>query len=71
MQNLFDEDMLSKASGWLKLRTATKYRPIRRVEDKYFSLHCEHCKLVFGEIDAEPIYTSESALLAEWNHRKY
>ncbi len=80
---IFDEDMLSRASGkflpcaycgkreWLKLRKAVRYNPVMRCEDRYYSIHCENCHMAYGEENGEPIYETESDLLAKWNCRRY
>lgn len=80
---LFDEDMIFKASGkflpcaycgkreWLKLRRATRYDPVKRIEDCYYSIHCEACRMSFGEVDGQPVIESESDLLSKWNVRAY
>lgn len=81
---MFDSDYLSQANAkfkpcpfcqngreWLKIRKVTKYNPLYRAEDKYFSIRCEACKMTFGEVEGEPVYESESDLIAAWNRRKY
>jgi predicted nucleic-acid-binding Zn-ribbon protein len=80
---LFDEDGLKKAGGrflpcpmcgkreWLKVRVATKYDFHYMEKKEYFSIRCEDCKLTYGEENGEPIYESESALIADWNRRAY
>ena len=80
---MFDEDGLRKPKliyqscpmcgkrEWLKVRTAAKYDFHYMEKKEYFSIRCEDCKLTFGEVDGEPVYESESDLIAAWNRRKY
>ena len=80
---MFDEDGLKRASGiykpcmkcgkrdWLKVRVATKYDFHYMDHKIYYSIRCEDCKLTFGEVDGEPVYESESDLIASWNVRRY
>ena len=81
---IFDEDGLHRAGGrflpcpfckegreWLKIRKAVRYDPVNREEQAYYSVHCEFCHMAFGEEEGEPIFESESDLLAKWNCRRY
>ena len=80
---IFDEDMLSRASGrflpcaycgkrdGLKIRKATKYDFLARAKNCFFSIRCEECHMVFGEENDCPLYDSESGLIADWNRRAY
>lgn len=80
---MFDEDGLKKANGrylhcpfcgtrsWLKVRVGVKYDLLRNQKNEYFSVHCEVCQLTYGEVFGEPVYESESELIAGWNCRKY
>jgi phage terminase large subunit GpA-like protein len=80
---LFDEDGLHRAGRmylpcaycgkreWLKVRKATRYDPVNRTEDTYVSIHCENCRLAFGEVDGQPVFENESELIASWNVRAY
>jgi len=79
----FESDSLCNASGrylgcpicgersWLKLRKMVTFDFNKTDKMTYYSIHCEQCKLTFGEVDGEPVYESESDLLADWNRRKY
>lgn len=79
----YDSDMIYKAGPiykgcmkcgkreFLKLRKASTFNPIERATQSYFSIRCEECKLTFGEVEGEPVFESESALIAAWNVRKY
>ena len=79
----FESDGLSKAKkiylacpmcgerDWLKLRNVVAFDFNHGEKLSYFSIHCEQCKLTFGEIDGIPTYKNESELIADWNHRKY
>lgn len=80
---MFDEDMLKKASGrylqcpfcgkrdWLKVRVAVKYDLLRQEKNSFYSVRCEACRMTYGEEADSPLYDSESALIADWNRRKY
>ena len=80
---MFDEDMLKKAVGrylhcpfcgkreWLKVRVAVKYDLFRKDKINFYSIRCEWCKMAYGEENDCPLYDSQSALLADWNRRKY
>ena len=80
---MFDEDGLKRAGGrylqcpfcgtrdWLKVRVAVKYDLLHKERNEYYSVHCESCQLTYGESWGEPVYESESELIAGWNVRRY
>lgn len=79
----YDSDGLKRASciykpcmkcgkrDFLKVRVASKYDFRYKETQNFYSVRCEDCKLIFGEEEGQPIYDSESDLIAAWNCRKY
>ena len=80
---MFDEDILYKAPAIfircpfcgrrenLKVRKATTFVYGGKARNSFYSIHCEACRLAYGEIDGEPVFETEIDLTAAWNVRAY